>query len=263
MNRPLLFLDVETTGVDPVFDRIVQVGLATADLCLSWNAINPKRPIPPEATAVHGITDDMVQGMPTFENVAEEILACFHGHDLVGYNLRRLDLPILDEEFRRAGIPGLPLKGAQIIDCYGIFAKKHPRTLADAFRLYCGHEMTGAHNALADAVATRNVYQGQFFAHPELREMTREDLARYSNVGDKDYADLAGKLYRDTDGDLRYAFGKVRDVKVRDDTGFASWMIHRASFPGNTIDVLEAELDRLDEEARARGPMTDNPDELF
>lgn len=254
MKRPLVSIDLETTGVDPLVDRIVEIALIRSDgeyeLQKCW-LVNPGVPIPAEATMIHAITDHDVCCCPPFKAIADEVLAVLDGADIVGYNLRRLDLPMLDEELRRCGCK-LYLAGVQVIDCYGIFAKQHPRRLEDAVRLYCGRDHTDAHGALADAQATLDVLNGQIGADPALAKMTAAELAAYSRPEGLDYADLAGKLYRDKDGDLRFAFGKAKDVKVRNDLGYADWMMHKASFPGNTIDVLIEELDRLAEESRPR-----------
>lgn len=265
-DRALCVLDVETTGVDPVSDRIVEIAILRVapsfEVVRFKQGFNPERPIPAEATAIHGITNADMADAPTFGAMAGEVLQQFVGADICGYNLRRLDLPILDQELRRAGFArGLPLHDAKIIDCYGIFAKKHARALADAVRIFCGREHVEAHDAMSDALATLDVLHGQLANHPDLAAMSVAELAKFSNHGDHDYADLAGKLYRDADGDLRYSFGKAKDVKVRDDMGYANWMLNKASFPGNTNDVLEAELDRLDKES---GPVTDaEPEDLF
>lgn len=261
-DRPILVLDVETTGIDPIFDRIVELGIVSLNPFGGPHfsrRFNPGRKIPAEATAVHGITDADVAGCLPFEQLAGHIADLLLDADLIGYNLRRLDLPIIDEEMRRCGYK-LPITG-RIIDVYGLWLKKCPRSLEDAVREFCGREHVGAHGALADANATMDVMSGMLARWPELSRTPEEDLARMSNFGDRDYADLAGKLYRDADGDLRYAFGKAKDVKVRDDIGYANWMLNKASFPGNTNDVLEAELDRLDKES---GPVTDaEPEDLF
>lgn len=247
-TRPLISIDLETTGVDPVVDRIVEIGIVSVTPLghtkEHWGRFNPGKPISAEATAVHGITDEMVKNLLPFSATADELLGIIAGHDLLGYNLRRLDLPMLDEEFRRCGMK-LNLDGVRIIDAYGIWSKKAPKRLEDAVRVFCGRAHIGAHGAVADARATLDVMNGMLATYPDLCGMTEDELARYSTHGDVEYADLAGKLYRDKDGDLRYAFGKVKDVKVRDDMGYGRWMLNKANFPGNTNDVLEAEMQRI------------------
>ncbi len=248
--RPLVILDCETTGVDPSTDRIVQIAivrLEPATLFLKpqselWQTlINPGRPIPADVQAVHGITDEMVKDVKPFAHHKAHILEMLAGADLAGYSLRLLDLPILDEELRRCGSK-LNLDGVAILDAYGIFAKLYPRRLEDAVRVFCGREMTGQHDAMADTLATLDVLRAQATLSP-LASMDVGAMAKFSQLND--FADLAGKLYRDPDGDLRYAFGKSKGLKVGEDIGFARWMLDKATFPGNTCDVLRAELDRL------------------
>jgi DNA polymerase-3 subunit epsilon len=254
LTRALVVLDVETTGTDPMTDRIVQFGAVRIEPggsqeCLNM-LVNPGCKIPAEATAIHGITDAQVEMRPKFPDLAHLVVGFLADADFAGYRLRSLDLPIVDQELRRCGSK-LPT-GAEIIDVYGIWAKALPRTLKDAVRFFCGREMPDAHDALADAQATLDVLHGQLAAFPQFEGMSAAALAILSNMGDRVYADLAGKLYKDADGDLRYSFGKHRDTKVRDETGFGHWMLGK-DFPGNTLDVLYAELKRL--EGRGRGEL--------
>ena len=150
---------------------------------------------------------------------------------------------MLDEELRRCGLK-LDLSDVEVIDCFGIFSKKEPRTLTDAVKKYTGQEHAGAHGAWADAVVLDSVLAGQLAMYPDLAALNLEKLAEYSRIGDVVYADLAGKLYYDADGDMCFAFGKAKDRKVRDDPGYARWMMSR-DFPGSTRDALAEELERL------------------
>lgn len=247
LTRAMVVLDVESTGVDPMVDRIVQFGAVRLEpdgtsQTVSY-LINPNRPIPNEASDIHGITDEVVRNELSFGDLAFQIITALTDADFCGYNLRRLDLPILDQELRRCGSK-LPL-GTHIIDVYGIWAQMAPRTLSDAVRLFCGRDHGPAHDALADAQATLDVLHGQIAMFSALEGIGAGALAILSNMAERPPADLAGKLYRDGNGDLRYAFGKHRDTKVRDETGFAHWMLGK-DFPGNTLDVLYAELKRLE-----------------
>lgn len=248
--RPILWTDLEGTSTDPNESRIVEMAVVVLrpdGTRKEWcQRFNPEIPIPPEATAVHGITDADVANCPRFADMARKIRSGMEGKDLGGYNLRRYDLPCLDAEFRRVD-PSLKLDltGVRVIDCFGIFAKKEERTLAAAVRKFCGRELEGAHGALADTNATVDVFLGQMQAYPDLDLMPLEELAEYSRNRTTKEADLAGKLYYDEEGDLRFAFGKSKDKKVRDDTSYAYWMLSKGDFPGSTIDCLEAELKRL------------------
>jgi DNA polymerase-3 subunit epsilon len=249
LTRPLAFLDIESTGTDPQADRILELAILIYDgatvTANSCRRFNPGFAIPTESTAIHGITDADVANEPPFSSgIGRSILKRIEGCDLAGYNLRRFDLPILDEELRRVGLK-LNLFGVGVIDAYGIFSKKEPRSLSDAVRKYCGREHEGAHGAAADTQASLDVLLGQLKTYPDLEAMETAKLAEFSRIGDFEFIDIAGKLYRDKDGDACYAFGKNRGVKVRDDAGYADWMLNRAKFPGSTNEALQAELDRI------------------
>lgn len=243
--RPLCFLDLESTGVDPVKDRIVELGVVVlhpdgqrTQFCKRFN---PGIPIPKEATEIHGITDAMVADCPPFATLARGILAGLQNKDIGTYNGRRLDLPLLDEELRRCRLK-LDLTGVHVIDCFGIFSKKEPRKLEDAVRRYCGREHDGAHGAGADAEATLDVFLGQLAAHEDIAAMDLAGMASFSQISEQKYADLAGKLYFDAEGFICYAFGKRKDQRVKDEPGYADWMLNKADFPGSTCDVLRGIL---------------------
>lgn len=242
LSRPIAFIDTESTGVDPVKDRILEIGVAVLhpdgvrNHEVFTRRFNPGMAIPPAATEIHGITDEDVKDCPRFAESATGIWRGLQGKDLAGYNLRRFDLPILDEELRRSGLK-LDLTGVQVIDCFGIFSKKEPRKLEDAVRRYCGREHAGAHGAASDADVTVDVLLGQLEAYEDLAKMDLSELASYSNVQDLKYADLAQKLYFDDEGKVCYAFGKHKDCRVRDRMNYAEWMLAN-NFPGSTCDVL-------------------------
>lgn len=255
LERPLIFIDVEGTGTDPQIDRILELSLLDCDLIApvktyrSWTQrFNPGMLIPAKSTAVHGITDMMVASEPNFDvAIGKVVLSFLSCCDIAGYNLRRYDLPIIDEELRRVGLK-LDLTGVNIIDVYGIFAKKESRTLSDAVRKYCDREHIAAHNSAADNQATRDVLCGQLAVYPDLDAMSVAGLAKFGELDENCYVDVARKLYRDKDGDLCYGFGKFRGMKVRDDMGYADWMLNRANFPGSTVDALQSEINRLYDE---------------
>ena len=249
-TRPLVSLDLESTGVDPVLDRIIEFGctvLSPDGTRRHWEQrFNPGMPIPAEATAVHGITDADVVDKPPFGDYAAKILAGLRGRDIVGYNLWRMDLPMIDEELRRCGLR-LDLTGVNVIDAFGIFSNREPRDLSAAVKRYCGRSHEDAHGAAADAAATLDVLCGQLAEYEDLRSMDLSALSLASLRGDNQPADLAGKLYR-KNGDLYYAFGKVKDMRVADDPGFGRWMLRQSTppFPGSTREVLMAEFERLE-----------------
>jgi DNA polymerase-3 subunit epsilon len=246
----MIVLDIESTGVDPCEDRIIELAFV---VCYpdgtrkrACRRFNPGFPIPAEATAVHHITDEDVKDCPPFSDFAQKIWTALQGKDIGGYNLFRMDLPMLDEEFRRCDLK-LDLTGVNVIDGFGIFQKKEPRDLAAAVRKYCGREHDGAHGAGADAEAHAEVIFGELEMYPDLAAMPIEEVAAFSRHGEVRYADLAGKLYYDAEGFIVYNFGKSKGVRVCDDPGFGRWMLGK-NFPGSTQDVLRAEFQRMAED---------------
>jgi DNA polymerase III subunit epsilon len=255
LTRPICCIDIEATGLDIVLDRIIEFAVVVMNpdgTRSTWQQrFQPGFPIPPESTAIHGITDEDVKDCPAFEDWATRIHAALKGKDLAGYNLHRFDLPILDEHLRRSGLK-LDLSEVNVIDAYGIFANKEGRKLEDAVRKFCGREHEDAHGALSDATATADVLAGQLECYPDLKDMDLATLAAFSRVHSDDgrtSVDLAGKLYRDKDGDVRYAFGKARDRKVSQDPGFGQWILRQCNppFPGSTVEALQSEFERLGE----------------
>lgn len=251
LTRPIAFLDIESTGLDPVFDRIIDLavvkvtsdGEPVAD-SIVWR-LNPQMPIPAASTAIHGITDAHVAQCLPFRSYAQEILATLEGCDLGGFNIVGFDLAILSEEFHRAGIEW-NASGARIVDANGIFRRMEPRNLSAAVRKYCGREHEGAHGALVDCVASADVLFGQIKAYPELQGMEFDALASFSTEREFDGlkgqpVDLAGKLVRTSDGVVRYTFGKSKGVPVTHDRGFGDWILSR-DFTADTKRRLEAIL---------------------
>jgi DNA polymerase-3 subunit epsilon len=245
LEQPLVVIDAETTGLDPLTDRIIEFAALVIHPDGTRNRyralFNPGFPIPATATAIHGISDADVADAPRFADKARSLHRALAGKDLGGYNLRGFDLIILDQEFRRCGMK-LDLSGVRIIDASQIFRKKEPRTLADAVRKYCAREHPEAHGALADAEAAADVLEGQLIAYPELAELTLDQLAEFC-LPDRRPADIAGKLFRDAEGDLCFAFGKHADQKVRCHLDYCDWMLS-CNFPGSTLDTLREEMAR-------------------
>lgn len=248
LDRPLLFLDTETTGPDPIVDRVVELGVSVLhpDCTVnpkSWSVrFNPGIPIPAAATEIHHITDADVANCKPFSAYAALLHQKLKGKDLAGYNLRRFDLPILDEEMRRCGL-ALDLTGVRVVDVQAIYFKANPRTLSDAVRQYCGRDHSDAHGAGADADATLDVWLEQLVAHGEIPN-TMDGMAEYARLSEHAPVDIAGKLYRDPDGFVRFGFGKNKDRRVIDEAGYCKWMLQKGQFPGSTLDAIQEELDR-------------------
>lgn len=249
LDRPLASIDLETSGVDPVKDRIVSVGVTVLhpDGTVNprgWSRLfNPGIPIPEAATAIHGISDADVKDCPPFSSFAAAFHQRLAGKDLLFYNGRRLDIPLLDQEFRRCGLK-LDLTDVRVVDAQAVYFKREERNLAAAVRRYCGREPEGSHGAGVDSADTLDVLLGQLKEYEDLATMSLDELAAYTIMGEHLPVDFAGKFYRDSDGFLCYNFGNSKDRRVQQNPGFANWMLSK-DFPGNTLDCLREELDRL------------------
>ncbi|MFN3875826.1 MAG: exonuclease domain-containing protein, partial [Flavobacteriales bacterium] len=205
--------------------------------------IDPGMRIPPEATAVHGITALEVAGSPKLEEVADELLKELDGCDLAGFNVLRFDLPMLTEELLRVGREWDTMR-VRIVDVQRIFHKKEPRDLAAALRFYCEREHAGAHDALADVQATADVLMAQLARYPDLP-------ADVDGLGDlcedrQRPPDAAGKLKFDEHGAICLAFGKYAGWSLenigRNDPGYLQWLMSKAELPASTLAVMRSAL---------------------
>lgn len=246
LDRPLAILDIEATGISPRADRLIELAILRidpdgAEQARTW-LVNPTVPIPVETTAIHGITDDVVRACPTFAQVAEAIKAFIGPSDLGGFNILRFDVPMLCEEFLRAGV-AFDAESRRVLDAQRIFHLREPRDLTAALAFYCGRPHTDAHGAEADVRATRDVILGEFRRYADL-PTDMETLDRTFNARDPFNADRSGRL-RWVDGELTVNFGKkkgsrLRDL-VRDDPGFLKW-IAKNDFPLDTRRIVEQVL---------------------
>jgi DNA polymerase-3 subunit epsilon len=246
LARPLVFLDLETTGTDPERDRIVEIAVVRIEpdgrRTARTRRINPERPIPPEATAVHGIGDDDVRGEPVFARIARSLLELLDGADLAGFNIRRFDGPLLDREFREAGLD-LQLGGRRVVDAMTIYHRKEPRDLSAAVRHYLGRELDGAHGAEADIVATIEVLEAQLERYPDLPR-TVEGLDAWTRSR-PDAVDEEGKFVRRQE-EIVFAFGKhqgrtLRDV-ARAEPDYLRWIVG-TDFPEDAKRLVRRALD--------------------
>ena len=241
LKRPIVFFDLETTGVDTSKDRIVEISMIkimpNGDEDVKTRRINPEMPIPPEATAVHGITDEDVKDAPTFRQLAKSLAQFIQGCDFGGFNSNRFDLPVLVEEFLRAGVD-VDLKRRKFIDVQNIFHKKEQRTLVAAYKFYCDKDLTDAHSAAADTRATYEVLCSQLDRYDDL-ENDIDFLADYSER-DKT-ADYAGRILYNDKGEEVFGFGKYRGQKVeevfRHEPSYYAWMME-GDFPLYTKKVI-------------------------
>ena len=191
LTRPLAFFDLETTGLDVKKDRIVEIAIVRyspipeisspyGGLLEDSQRFNPGIPIPKEVTEIHGITDEDVADEPAFSDYAPMLLDHFDGCDLAGFNLRKFDVPLLVEEFKRAGMP-FDMAGRRVIDAQMIYHREEPRNLAAAFRLYTGFALKDAHTALADTRATAAILRAQLERYKRLPQ----DIAGLSRYCDE------------------------------------------------------------------------------
>ena len=172
LKNPLVFFDLETTGIDIVKDRIIEISYVkvfpNGKEETKTMRINPEMSIPPASTAIHGITDEDVKDCPKFKEVAKTLAAQIEGCDLAGYNSNRFDIPLLAEEFLRAGVD-IDLTRRKFIDVQTIFHKMEQRTLSAAYKFYCNKDLNNAHTAEADTMATYEVLKAQLDRYDELQ----------------------------------------------------------------------------------------------
>ncbi len=243
LDRPLAFLDIEATGTNPRSDRIVELALVilTPEKKRSSHVfrVNPGIPIPPEATSVHGITDADVKDCPPFARISGKVADLLEGADLCGYNIIRFDLPLLVEEFHRAGFV-FDMEKHRVIDPQRIFHQKEPRDLTAALSFYCGQMHFNAHNAESDAIATMMVLEGQLMRYGDLPRDV-EGLHRYCNPRDPSWVDRTGKL-RWVEGEIVINFGRKKGTPLKDviaqDRAFIEWIL-RQDFPRDTQEIIK------------------------
>ena len=242
LKRPIIFFDLETTGLDIAKNRIVELCYIRVEPNGNEEArsmrINPEMHIPEVASSVHGITDDDVKDCPTFADVAPQLAATFEGCDLAGFNSNRFDLPLLAEEFMKAGV-NIDLSHVQAIDVQNIYHKLEKRTLAAAYKFYCGRDLENAHSALADTQATYEVLQAQLDHYPNDLQNDVDFLAEFSRMNRN--IDFAGRFVYDESGKELINFGKYKGKAIKDvlsrDPGYYSWIM-QGDFTLNTKQVL-------------------------
>ena len=237
LNRPIAFIDLETTGVNLSSDRIVEIAIiklmTDGTKLVKRKLINPQMPIPQVTSDIHGITDDMVKDAPTFKQVANEIKQFIENCDLAGYNSNRFDIPILMEEFLRAEIE-LDLLDRKMVDVQHIFYTMEPRTLTAAYKFFCSKELVNAHSAEADVDATIEVLQAQVERYPQLGNSIETIL---NCIGEDKLVDYARRFCFDEKGVEVFNFGKYKGRSVVDtlknEPQYYDWMM-RGEFPLHT-----------------------------
>jgi len=243
LRRPLAVLDLETTGVNAQTDRIVEISILTIhpDRQTSHytRRCNPGIPIPHEATAVHGITDADVRAEPSFEQIADDVLAWLDDSDLCGFNLKRFDLPLLYQEFRRIGRT-FDFDARALIDAQEIFHSYEPRDLSAAVRFYLGRDHTGAHTAGADVLATAAILDAMLVRYPDLQ---RDVAGLHAQFKDPNALDSGG-WFRRIGGEVRFTKGKHRgqplEFVARNTPDYLEWMLAADFMPDTKAIVRDA-----------------------
>jgi len=241
LKKPIAFIDLETTGLNVATDRIVEISILKIDPGGKKDTItlriNPGIPIPPESTAIHGITDEDVTDAPGFSQVGRNLAYLLEGCDLAGFNAGKFDVPLLAEEFLRANVD-FDLKRCRIIDVQNIFHKMEQRTLSAAYRFYCKKELTDAHSAEADTLASYEILEAQLDHYMDLKNDV-EYLSEFSFHTRN--ADFAGRIVYDENGVEVFNFGKHKGKPVsrvlEEEPSYYAWMMN-GEFPLYTKKVL-------------------------
>ncbi|MDR0371873.1 MAG: 3'-5' exonuclease [Prevotellaceae bacterium] len=241
LKNPIVFFDLETTGTDIVSDRIVEIAYhkvyPNGQEETKSMRVNPEIPIPKSVTAIHGITNEDVANCPTFKQIAKELARDIEGCDLGGYNSNRFDIPLLVEEFLRADVD-IDLMKRKFVDVQVIFHKMEQRTLVAAYKFYCNKDLSNAHSAKADTMATYEVLKAQLERYPELKNdigWLSKFTAQTNNV------DFAGRIIYNEKGEEIFNFGKYKGKPVAEvlmrDLGYYGWMMN-SDFSRHTKKVL-------------------------
>ena len=241
LKRPIVFIDLETTGINVSSDRIVEISALKIhpNGKEQWlnTRVNPEMPIPEKATEIHGISDKDVAGSPTFKEIAKNIAVFLEGCDLAGYNAIKFDIPVLAEEFLRVNLD-FNFRKRRYVDPQVIFYKKEQRTLAAAYQFYCKKTLENAHSAQADTSATYEVLKAQLDTYSDL-ENDVEKLSAFSSFNEN--VDFAGRIIMNEKGVEVFNFGKHKGRPVEDvfkeDPAYYSWMMN-GDFPLYTKKVL-------------------------
>lgn len=242
LKNPLVFFDLETTGTNINTDRIVEICYLkvypNGNEESKTMRINPEMHIPEASSAIHGIYDADVADCPTFKEVAKDIARDLEGADIAGFNSNRFDVPVLVEEFLRAGID-IDLTRRKFIDVQVIYHKLEQRTLSAAYKFYCGKNLEDAHTAEADTRGTYEVLKAQLDRYPDVLENDINFLSEYSSYNKN--VDFAGRIVYDDKGVEVFNFGKYKGMPVAEvlqrDPGYYGWVLN-GDFTLNTKNVL-------------------------
>ena len=256
LTRSIAFLDLETTGINVATDRIVEICIIKVakdgSTQTKTERVNPTIPIPAQSTAIHGITDEDVKDKPTFSELAASLAKFIGNSDLSGYNAIKFDIPLLVEEFLRVEVD-FDIKNSRIVDVQNIFHKMEPRTLSAAYKFYCNKELTNAHSAEADTLATFEILKAQLDKYKEVAFKDKDGNISYPVKNDMQQlsefsyhnknADLAGHLIFNDKGEEIFNFGKYKGKTVSQvfskEPQYYDWMM-KSQFPLSTKNVITA-----------------------
>jgi DNA polymerase III subunit epsilon len=241
LKNPIVFFDLETTGINIAADRIVELSYLKIELngneVSKTMLINPTIPIPPESTAIHGIKDEDVKDAPTFLSIAKNLARDIEGCDLAGYNSNKFDIPLLAEEFLRADVD-IDMMKRKFIDVQVIFHKMEQRTLGAAYKFYCNNDLENAHSAEADTRATYEILKAQLDRYPALQN-DMASLAEFSAHNKN--VDFAGRIIFNDKKTEVFNFGKYKGQPVEEvlakDPGYYGWLMN-GDFPLHTKKVI-------------------------
>ncbi len=256
LTKPLAVFDLETTGTNITSDRIVEIAIikiypdgSEENYC---KRVNPTMPIPKEVSEIHGIYDHDVFGLPTFKELATEIVEFIGNADLAGYNSNKFDIPVLAEELLRADV-SFDVADRHFVDVQNIFHKMEQRTLAAAFQFYCSKTIENAHSAIYDAKATWEVFKAQLEKYDNLNGDI-QFLSEFSRANNYQFLDFAGRLAINEKGAAIYNFGKHKGKTIKEvmntEPGYYGWMLD-ADFPLYTKNCLRKEMEKIKAEKEA------------
>ncbi|MDO7612886.1 MAG: 3'-5' exonuclease [Crocinitomicaceae bacterium] len=250
LEKPLCVFDLETTGLNISKDRILQIAILKIHPSGKKEElnmlINPEMNISDSNSAIHGVTNEMVKDAPTFKDAGSEIVAFIGDSDLAGYNSNKFDIPVLAEEFLRVDID-FDLSSKDCVDIQNIFHKMEQRTLVAAYKFYCSKELTNAHDAMADTVATWEVFEKQLEQYDNLKPNI-DFLADFSRNSVHKNIDFAGRLAINENNEAIYNFGKHKGKTIKEisvsEPGYYGWMLE-ADFPRYTKKILLQEMEKI------------------
>ncbi|MDF2455919.1 MAG: polymerase epsilon subunit [Cytophagaceae bacterium] len=256
LHKPLAFFDLETTGINITTDRILEISIVKVlpgnnEVEIKTERINPMMPIPLESSLIHGIYEKDIADKPAFKDLAHVFNNFLKGCDLAGFNILKFDVPVLQEEFNRAGID-FDLHGRRMVDAQKIFHMMEPRTLSAAYKFYCNKNLDNAHSAEADTLATYEVLKAQVAKYDNLSIKDKKgndhipvknDVQCLHDLSAGNMVDLAGRMAYNDQAQVVFNFGKYKGVLVSDvfkkDPSYYDWMM-KGDFPIDTKKRLTA-----------------------